>query len=101
MRRFSLPLGPGQSMLIRGGEDVALLKMEMYLSDSKRVASFEKPKTDPTKSWLGTSDDIPSGATTVLSPYLHFGSLSPRLFYWKLIEAEVASLLVVVVFVVF
>ena len=29
----------------------------------------------------------PEGATTVLSPYLHFGALSARTFYWALEEA--------------
>jgi cryptochrome len=88
MKRYALPLEEGQKSLIRGGEDVALLKMEVFVSNAVRVATFEKPKTDPTKAWLDCSENVPKAATTVLSPYLHFGSLSPRTFYWKLIEAE-------------
>lgn len=39
------------------------------------VCAFEKPKTEPTAL---------DPATTVLSPYLKFGALSPRTFYWRL-----------------
>ena len=41
------------------------------------VASFERPKMSP-------QSLFPS--QTGLSPYLRFGCLSPRLFYWKLTE---------------
>ena len=39
------------------------------------MATFEKPKTAPT-----AFDPV---ATTLLSPHLHFGSLSCREFYWR------------------
>ena len=32
----------------KGGETVALARMKAYLSDAKRVLTFEKPKTAPT-----------------------------------------------------
>ncbi|MCL4105491.1 UNVERIFIED_CONTAM: hypothetical protein GTU68_055622, partial [Idotea baltica] len=41
------------------------------------VRNFEKPKTAPTAL---------EPSTTVLSPYLKFGCLSPRLFYYQLIN---------------
>ncbi len=39
------------------------------------ICSFEKPKTEP---------NTLSPSTTVLSPYLKFGCLSARKFYWDL-----------------
>lgn len=67
-------LGPN---LYPGGESEALRRMEEKLSDEKWVAAFEKPKTSP-------NSLMPS--TTVLSPYLKFGCLSPRLLYRRLKE---------------
>jgi len=61
-----------------GGESVALARMADYLADKDWVASFEKPKGNP-------STFSPRPATTVLSPYLKFGCLSPRLFHAKLL----------------
>jgi cryptochrome len=61
----------------RGGESVALSRMAEYLSDTNWVATFEKPKGNP-------ATFTPRPATTVLSPYLKFGCLSPRLFHAKL-----------------
>lgn len=60
---------------ITGGETEALKQLERIMSDKKFVATFEKPKTAPT-------DFEPQG-TTLLSPHLHFGSLSIREFYWR------------------
>lgn len=48
------------------------------MADPKWVAGFEKPSTDP------SAFDQPS--TTVLSPYLKFGCLSPRLFHQRILE---------------
>jgi len=59
------------------GEKEATRKMDEFLSQKKRVAGFEKPKTDPTS----LEPD-----TTALSPYLSCGSLSVRLFYKRLKE---------------
>jgi hypothetical protein len=49
------------------------------MAEKSWVCKFEKPKGNP-----ATFD--PEPATTVLSPYLKFGCVSPRLFYQKLLE---------------
>ncbi|KAI0050888.1 DNA photolyase [Auriscalpium vulgare] len=56
----------------QGGETVALTQLAKLLEDSKFIATFEKPKTAPTA--------FEPAATTLLSPHLHFGSLSVRRF---------------------
>jgi hypothetical protein len=61
----------------QGGETQALARMEDYLKDAKWVCGFEKPQTDPSA--------FERPATTVLSPYLKFGCLSPRLFHSRLV----------------
>lgn len=60
----------------QGGESQALARLEDYLRDTKWVCGFEKPQTDPSA--------FLRPATTVLSPYLKFGCLSPRLFHQQL-----------------
>ncbi|CAI6333695.1 unnamed protein product [Periconia digitata] len=59
----------------RGGETLALSALSSILSDVAYTATFEKPKTAPT--------DFSPQSTTLLSPHLHFGSLSVREFYWR------------------
>ncbi|CAG8956965.1 hypothetical protein HYFRA_00012016 [Hymenoscyphus fraxineus] len=59
----------------RGGETHALEALSKIMKDKKYTATFEKPKTAPT-------DFLPQ-STTLLSPHLHFGSLSIREFYWR------------------
>ncbi|KAF1985163.1 cryptochrome-2 [Aulographum hederae CBS 113979] len=59
----------------RGGETVALEMLSSITSDKTYTATFEKPKTAPTA--------FEPAATTVLSPHLHFGSLSVREFFWR------------------
>ncbi len=59
----------------RGGESVALKALDDIIANEKYTATFEKPKTAPTAF-------LPQ-ATTLLSPHMHFGSLSCRLFYWR------------------
>eukprot|EP00624_Nannochloropsis_granulata_P004169 evm.model.NODE_30997_length_5230_cov_21.084322.2 len=61
--------------LYPGGETAALARMHLHLSNIKYITTFEKPKTSPNAL-------LPS--TTVLSPYLKHGALSPRLFYHSL-----------------
>lgn len=61
----------------KGGETVALASFEKSMARKAWVAKFEKPDTSPT----ALSPD-----TTALSPHLKFGSLSCRLFYWRLQE---------------
>ncbi|KAI0881912.1 Cryptochrome/photolyase FAD-binding domain-containing protein [Annulohypoxylon maeteangense] len=59
----------------RGGESIALKRLEEIFSDEEYAATFQKPKTSPAA--------FEPQSTTLLSPMLHFGALSPRLFYWK------------------
>ena len=63
--------------LYAGGETEGLKRLEKYIckENKKWVAGFEKPKTSPNS--LDPS-------TTVLSPYLKFGCVSPRLMYEQL-----------------
>ncbi|KAI9753682.1 MAG: hypothetical protein M4579_005034 [Chaenotheca gracillima] len=58
-----------------GGETVALKDLGAILDDKKYTATFEKPKTAPTA--------FDPQATTLMSPHLHFGSISCREFYWR------------------
>ena len=62
-----------------GGETEALRRLEdkVSMKNAKWVRDFEKPQTEP-------SSLEPS--TTVLSPYLKFGCLSVRTFYWRLAD---------------
>lgn len=60
-----------------GGEDEALRRMDKFLSQKRRVATYEKPKTLPT-----TMDPD----STALSPYLQVGSLGVRLFHARILE---------------
>ncbi|KAI0526618.1 DNA photolyase [Xylaria bambusicola] len=61
----------------RGGETLALQQLDKVMADEKYAATFRKPKTSPASI---------EPATTLLSPNLHFGALSPRLFYWRAME---------------
>ena len=69
----------------RGGEAAALQRMEAFLGSrgGAVVRAFEKPQTSMV-AWR-TPD------TTVLSPYLAAGVLSPRTFYARLREVEAAG----------
>lgn len=60
-----------------GGETEALARLERHLERKAWVANFERPGMN-SKSLLAS----PTG----LSPYLRFGCLSSRLFYFKLTE---------------
>ncbi|KAJ9449744.1 (6-4)DNA photolyase [Diplonema papillatum] len=57
----------------RGGESLALERLRAILQDKAYVAAFRKPETSPAA--------VDKASTTLLSPFLHFGALSPRLFY--------------------
>ncbi|KAH8668607.1 DNA photolyase [Xylariales sp. PMI_506] len=59
----------------RGGETLALKKLEHIIADEEYAATFRKPRTSPAA--------FEPQSTTLLSPFLHFGALSPRLFYWS------------------
>lgn len=66
----------------RGGETEALRRLEANMARKEWVAAFQKPETSP---------NALSPSTTVLSPYLKFGALSCRTFYWRLKEIYAAS----------
>lgn len=59
----------------RGGETIALKMLAEIIANEEYTATFEKPKTAPTA--------FEPQATTLLSPHMHFGSLSCREFYWR------------------
>lgn len=59
----------------RGGETIALDMLDKLIANETYTATFEKPKTAPTA--------FEPQATTLLSPYLHFGALSCREFFWR------------------
>jgi len=61
-----------------GGERPGLSRLAAAMADEGYVCGFEKPKTK------SAAFDPPS--TTVLSPYLKFGCVSVRTFYWRLKE---------------
>ncbi|XP_043980523.1 cryptochrome-1b isoform X4 [Gambusia affinis] len=60
-----------------GGETEALMRLERHLERKAWVANFERPRMN-SNSLLA--------APTGLSPYLRFGCLSCRLFYFKLTD---------------
>eukprot|EP01079_Euglenida_sp_SAG-EU17-18_P004471 gene4471-809_t len=68
---------PSPSLLYPGGETEALKRFEHYMKKQDWVCNFEKPMTPPNSL---------QPSTTVLSPYLKFGCLSPRLFWSRLNE---------------
>ncbi|XP_069132654.1 cryptochrome-1-like [Argopecten irradians] len=63
--------------LFSGGETEALDRLDRMMKKTNWVCNFEKPKTEP-------NSLHPS--TTVLSPYLKFGCLSPRTMYYRLVD---------------
>lgn len=62
----------------RGGETLALKILGEYIKDDEYVGTFEKPSTSPAA--------FEPQSTTLLSPHLHFGSLSVRKFWWDVQE---------------
>lgn len=77
------PLLRRHAVWLQGGESAALARLEASLRDAKWVTGFEKPSTDPSA--------FEKPATTVLSPYLKFGCLSPRLFHKRLVTVYKAA----------
>lgn len=59
----------------RGGETIALRMLAEIIANEDYTATFQKPDTAPTA--------FSPQSTTLLSPHLHFGSLSCREFYWR------------------
>ncbi|KAL9637098.1 MAG: hypothetical protein Q9164_002405, partial [Protoblastenia rupestris] len=62
----------------RGGETIALKALDKIIADADYTATFSKPATAPTA--------YDPQSTTLLSPHHHFGSLSVRLFYWRVMD---------------
>ncbi|KAJ5387640.1 hypothetical protein N7509_010181 [Penicillium cosmopolitanum] len=58
----------------RGGETVALELLGGYIADEEYIGRFEKPNTSPAA--------FEPQSTTLLSPHLHFRTLSVRKFWW-------------------
>lgn len=63
----------------RGGETLALRQLDGVMADVEYAATFRKPQTSPAA--------FAPQSTTLLSPFLHFGALSVRLFYHRAVEA--------------
>ncbi|KAK2605290.1 hypothetical protein N8I77_008139 [Diaporthe amygdali] len=63
----------------RGGETLALKKLDEIMADVEYAATFRKPQTSPAA--------FEPQSTTLMSPFLHFGALSCRLFYHRAQEA--------------
>lgn len=63
---------------IPGGEDEALRRLDKWIQNEDATATFRKPQTSPAEY------DPP--ATTQLSPYIKFGALGVREFYWKVVD---------------
>lgn len=82
-RRFIIKFFPGFDItgllppVWMGGESEALARLERHLERKAWVASFGRPKMTP-QSLLASQ--------TGLSPYLRFGCLSTRLFYYQLTD---------------
>ncbi|TMS12981.1 Cryptochrome-1, partial [Larimichthys crocea] len=60
-----------------GGEQEALRRLDEHMKRTGWVCNFEKPHTSPNSL---------SPSTTVLSPYVTFGCLSARTFWWRLTD---------------
>lgn len=58
-----------------GGETIALKMLDDLCENKEYMATFEKPKTAPTA--------FSPQSTTLLSPHLHFGSISCREIFWR------------------
>ncbi|KIY01385.1 uncharacterized protein Z520_02937 [Fonsecaea multimorphosa CBS 102226] len=57
-----------------GGETAGLALLARHVADEEYISTFEKPATAPTA--------FEPAATTLLSPHMHFGSVSCRKFWW-------------------
>ncbi|KAL8933139.1 MAG: hypothetical protein Q9211_005939, partial [Gyalolechia sp. 1 TL-2023] len=62
----------------RGGETRALAALDAIIANEPYTTTFSKPSTAPTA--------FSPQATTLLSPHHHFGSLSVRLFYHRVLD---------------
>ena len=69
-----LGLKPATSLQL-GGETIGLAQLDRIIKDEHYTATFSKPATAPTA--------FAPQSTTLLSPHMHFGSVSVREFYWR------------------
>jgi len=75
MQDFKAYSGLKTGKKLIGGESVALKILNTFCQNTAQVNSFRKPMTKPTAL---------KPETTTLSPYLKFGSISVRTFYWEI-----------------
>lgn len=81
---FSIPtleeLGLEQATThLRGGESVILSRLNSDMFENEDyIGAFEKPKTSPAA--------FDPQSTCLTSPYLHFGALSCRYFYYRVLD---------------
>ncbi|OQV03181.1 hypothetical protein CLAIMM_08259 [Cladophialophora immunda] len=80
-RNFSIPtleeMGIDPSSVTtphKGGETAGLALLAQHVADEEYISTFEKPATAPTA--------FDPAATTLLSPHMHFGTVSCRQFWW-------------------
>lgn len=66
-----------KKLKFKGGETEALKRLKEHMENTEYICKFEKPKTSPNSL---------SPSTTVLSPYIAMGCLSPKTF-WHEIDA--------------
>ncbi|GMF10310.1 unnamed protein product [Phytophthora lilii] len=67
---------PNPHTFYYGGESEAMKRLDAFCKDERRVGLFEKPKTSPVT--------LVAPSTTSLSPYLCFGCLSTREFFYRI-----------------
>lgn len=85
---------PPRPSLLPGGEASGLQRMRAQFARTSWVASFDKPKTNPAKTFAPLPGSKPGpGAlltpdTTALSPYMKFGCVSARRFYAELMAVH-------------
>ncbi|KAI9905309.1 hypothetical protein PsorP6_013424 [Peronosclerospora sorghi] len=71
---------PDRCMKFTGGETEAMKRLDAFCKDERRVGLFEKPKTSPVQ--------VDASSTTTLSPYLTFGCLSAREFFYRIMYIQ-------------
>ncbi|OZJ01509.1 hypothetical protein BZG36_05550 [Bifiguratus adelaidae] len=70
--------GKEPTTIHKGGESEGLRRLDNYLQDTTRTRVFRKPQTSPI--------DTHPASTTILSPFMKFGSLSCRTFWHRVNE---------------
>lgn len=95
MKRFNnLFKSRCNSELFLGGETEALNRLKRHLERKAWVASFARPKMNPQSLMASSTGNSTSklfqsflqNVMSGISPYLRFGCLSTRLFYYELTD---------------